>query len=257
MRARPRASRGTCRRGVPPAAARHSSSVIRTSASSGVWTRPAACSARWVSSSGVTRRRWAPPTAPALLTRMSSGPERALDLGDGRVDGARCRSRPRARARPPPAASTVAWAPARSRSRRPRARRPRQAACRSRAPIPDAPPVTAATLPSSLMTDTRLRYGDEPAAHGAGLEALIGRGHVGEPHALDVDVDRTGTRERDHVRELGARAPVRQDDRRLERHGAEAHREGPAAHAEDRDVTAGRHDAGGERRASARRRRSR
>ena len=196
---------------------RHSSSVIRTSASSGVFDRPGGL----LGALGLEQRRDAPQVRAADRARVVDEdvqrPERSARPRRWPRRRPRCRSRPprgrgRRRRHRPSAARR------RDRCRAPPpARPPRQAACRSRGRSRDPPPVTAATLPSSLMSGTRLRHGDEPAAHGAGLEALVGRGHVGEPHALDLDVDRAGARERDDLRELGARAPVREDDRRLER----------------------------------------
>ena len=59
--------------------------------------------------------------------------------------------------------------------------------------------------------------------------------------------DRAGTRQLDHLGELLARAPVGEDHGRLERHGAEAHRERPARQPEHRDLPAGRDGARGER----------
>ena len=72
-------------------------------------------------------------------------------------------------------------------------------------------------------------------------------GHPGERDALDLDGDGAGAGERDDLRQLRACAPVREDDRRLQRHAAEAHRERAAGEPEQRDVPAGHDGARGQR----------
>src|SRR3954454_20500585 len=158
---------------------RHSSSLSRTRASSGVSTRPRAASSRWRSSSGVTRPTWSSPTAPALLTRMSSGPRSPSTCAIARSTAALSLTSATT-ARPPPIASTVRCALGSAMSSAataaPSAARRRHIAAptpapppppgrrRIAAPTPAPPPVTAAVLPCSRIA---------PAAAGAGSSISV------------------------------------------------------------------------------------
>src|SRR3954471_15269121 len=105
--------------------------------------------------------------------------------------------------------------------------------------MPAPPPVTTASLPSSVISSTPRSWNrDHAAADVARLEPLVRRGHVLERHALDLDLNHPGAGEPDDLGELRARAPVREDDGRLERDHAEAEGQRPAADAEHGEVAA-------------------
>ena len=66
--------------------------------------------------------------------------------------------------------------------------------------------------------------GDDATADVAGLKPLIRGGDVFESDALDLDPQHAGAGEVDDLGEFGARAPVREHDRGLERDRAKAQR---------------------------------
>ena len=145
-----RGCRRTSRRGGPTRTSRHSSSVSRTSASSGVCALPsAAISSRWRSSSGVTRWTWSSADRPALLTKISSGPSSCSICSTARST---CRLSDDVDLEREARADRVD---------RPLGAREREVENRDRCPFageavadrladPAPPPVTAATLPSNL-----------------------------------------------------------------------------------------------------------
>src|SRR4051794_7816553 len=130
---------------------RHSSSVSRTSASSGVLTPPSSDSSRWRAISGLTRRRWSMPIAPALLMRMSIGPSSASTRSiAASTDALSLTSQTTAK---PPPAMAMLFSAVSSRMSSAATRTPSAASlCTIARPIPAPPPVTTATLPSRVIS---------------------------------------------------------------------------------------------------------
>ena len=119
-------------------------------------------------------------------------------------------------------------------------------------PMPEPPPVTTATLPSSVTErPPRVRRSRPVAQPAVALDRLV------EPEPLDLDLEHAGARERDDLVQLGQRAPGRPARGDLERHAPEPDRKRPAAEADDADVAADRDDRRRELRRSSPSRRSR